>query len=181
MTDPKTSDMNSTPPLAPLTNENQLSEKLLEAFPFLADKITIQRIRRVWATVPMTELHAVLILAKEQLGFDQLCTITGTDEGTELGLLYHLACDNGIVLTLVTTAPKDGPGPETVTPYFPLAELYEREVIDLLGARIGGLPEGNRYPLPDAWPEGQYPLRKDWKPAFATPAPGASSSKEKQG
>jgi Ni,Fe-hydrogenase III component G len=76
--------------------------------------------------------------------------------------MYHLATEAGVVLTLVTTAPKDGPGPQTVTPYFPHAELYEREVVDLLGIQIQGLPEGNRYPLPDGWPEGQHPLRKDW-------------------
>jgi len=31
-----------------------------------------------------------------------------------------------------------------------------------LGVRIQGVADGNRYPLPDGWPEGQYPLRKDW-------------------
>ena len=28
--------------------------------------------------------------------------------------------------------------------------------------QVQGLPPGNRYPLPDDWPQGQYPLRKDW-------------------
>ena len=46
---------------------------------------------------------------------------------------------------------------------FPAAEIYERELIDLLGAKVAGLPEGKRYPLPDDWPAGEYPLRKDWK------------------
>jgi membrane-bound hydrogenase subunit beta len=145
-----------------LTAEKQLQNDLAQAFPFLADKVSIQRIRRVWAEVTLDQLHPVLVHAKEKLGYLMLCTITGTDEGETLGLLYHLANNEGVVLTLVTQAPKDGPGPETVTPYFPHAELYEREVVDLLGVRIQGLPEGNRYPLPEGWPEGQYPLRKDW-------------------
>ena len=46
---------------------------------------------------------------------------------------------------------------------FPAAHIYERELVDLLGAKVEGLPPGNRYPLPDDWPEVQYPLRKDWK------------------
>jgi len=33
----------------------------------------------------------------------------------------------------------------------------------MLGVQIEGLPPGKRYPLPDNWPAGQYPLRKDWK------------------
>lgn len=149
-------------PQVDLAAETLLQGALTRDFPFLAEKVTIQRIRRVWAELPMDQLHAVLVHAKEKLGFSMLCTITGTDEGAHLGLLYHMANDAGVVLTLVTTAPKDGPGPLTVTPYFPHAELYEREVVDLLGVSIQGLPAGNRYPLPDGWPAGQYPLRKDW-------------------
>lgn len=159
--------------------EDQIKQQLIAGFPFLADQITIQRARRMWAKVPMEQLHPVLVHAKDQLGFRMLCTITGTDEGDSIGLLYHMAQDSGIVLTLMTNAPKDGPGPSTVTPYFPLAELSEREVIDLLGARIQNMPEGPRYPLPDGWPEGQYPLRKDWKPAGAPAAPTPAKSKEK--
>jgi Ni,Fe-hydrogenase III component G len=149
-----------TPP--ELETERLLQQQLEAVFSDLAGKISIQRARRVWAEVAMEQLQIVLVHAKDQLGFDMLCTITGTDEGAHLGLLYHMAHDNGVVLTLVTTAPKDGPGPQTVTPYFPHADLYEREVMDLLGVRIQGMSEGSRYPLPDGWPEGQYPLRKEW-------------------
>jgi len=145
-----------------LESEKLVQQRLEAAFPELSGKVTIQRVRRVWAEVSMERLHDVLTHAKDQLNFPMLCTITGTDETTHLGLMYHLASDSGIVLTLVTTAPKDGPGPQTVTPYFPHADLYEREVVDLLGVNIQGLPEGSRYPLPDGWPEGQFPLRKDW-------------------
>lgn len=145
-----------------LETEHLLQRQLEAAFSELAGKVTVQRARRVWAEVAMEQLHAVLVHAKEQLSFSMLCTITGTDEGTHLGLLYHMANDNGVVLTLVVSAPKDGPGPQTVTPYFPHADLYEREVMDLLGVRIQGMPEGSRYPLPDGWPKGQYPLRKEW-------------------
>ncbi len=150
------------PGAASLAAEESLQRDLVAAFPELAEKISIQRIRRVWADIPMDSLHAIITYAKDKLGFWMLCTITGTDEGTHLGLLYHLAGDNGIVLTLVVAAPKDAPGPLTLTPLFPHADLYEREVVDLLGVQIQGLPTGNRYPLPDGWPEGQYPLRKDW-------------------
>jgi len=145
-----------------LATEQKLQKDLETAFPDLVGKITLQRVRRVWADVPMQSLHAVVTYAKEELGFWMLCTITGTDEGAHLGLMYHLAGDAGIVLTVVIAAPKDGPGPQTLTPLYPQADLYEREVVDLLGVQIQGLPEGNRYPLPDEWPAGQYPLRKDW-------------------
>lgn len=142
--------------------EQKLQKELETAFPDLIGKITVQRPRRVWADIPMESLHAVVAYAKDELGYGMLCTITGTDEGTHLGVMYHLACDEGIVLTVVVAAPKDAPGPQTVTSFFPHADLYEREVVDLLGVQIQGLAAGNRYPLPDGWPDGQYPLRKDW-------------------
>jgi membrane-bound hydrogenase subunit beta len=159
--------------------EQKIQQQLAEKFPFLAGEITVQRARRIWAKLPMAELHTVLLYAKEHLAFGMLCTITGTDEGATIGLMYHMAQDSGIVLTLCTEAPKNGPGPSTVTPYFPTAELAEREVIDLLGAQIQNMPEGPRYPLPEGWPDGEFPLRKDWKPASARTAavPAATEGK----
>jgi len=153
----------ATPSAAPeLVAERQLQVNLEKAFPDLVGKFTLQRARRVWVDIAMDALHAIVTYTKNDLGFGMLVTITGTDEGAHLGLLYHLANDAGMLLTLTVAAPKDGPGPQSLIPFFPHADLYEREVVDLLGVRIQGLPEGNRYPLPDGWPEGQYPLRKDW-------------------
>jgi membrane-bound hydrogenase subunit beta len=159
--------------------EQKIQQQLAEKFPFLADQISIQRARRIWVKLPLAELHTVLLYAKEQMAFSMLCTITGTDEGASIGLMYHMAQDSGIVMTLGTEAPKNGPGPSTVTPYFPTAELAEREIIDLLGGQIQNMPEGPRYPLPEGWPDGQYPLRKDWKPAGKTPS--ATEPKAKEG
>ena len=49
---------------------------------------------------------------------------------------------------------------------YPSLMLHEREMVDLFGVQVSGLPEGPRYPLPDCWPEGEYPLRKEWNPAY---------------
>ncbi len=94
--------------------------------------------------------------------FSILCTITGLDLGDKLGVIYHLARVDGTVLNLSTSVSKEEPVIQSVTPYFPAADAYEREMVDLLGMQVQGLPPGYRYPLPDGWPEGQYPLRKDW-------------------
>jgi Ni,Fe-hydrogenase III component G len=80
-----------------------------------------------------------------------------------LSFIYHLAQDTGILLNIKISVPKASPVLMTVSGYFPGAEIYEREVVDLLGAKVEGLPPGNRYPLIDDWPAGQYPLRKDWQ------------------
>jgi membrane-bound hydrogenase subunit beta len=146
-----------------LSQETTIQQQLAEQFDCLKDKVRIQRVRRLFAHVPAADLPAIFDYAVRKMDFCILGTITGLDEGPTLGLIYHLARENGIILNLATSVPKDKPVLKTVTSYFPAADAYEREVCDLLGFQIEGLPPGNRYPLPDGWPAGEYPLRKDWK------------------
>jgi Ni,Fe-hydrogenase III component G len=151
--------------------EENIKRQLIERFGCLSDKITVPRIRRIFAVVPAADFAEAFDYAVSKLGFVILDTITGLDEGATLGFIYHLARENGIVLNLHISVPKEKPVIKTIMPYFPAAEDYERELVDLLGAQVEGLPPGNRYPLPDDWPANQYPLRKDWKPAGATLRP----------
>jgi membrane-bound hydrogenase subunit beta len=147
-----------------MSQEEIIKQELAGKFPALAEKIRIQRPRRVWAEASPETFRGALELAAGPLGFNHLCTITGLDEGEKLTFVYHLARPDGIVLCLRTSVPKSDPVTRTVTDLFPGATSYERELVDMLGARVEGLPPGNRYPLPENWPAGQYPLRKDWKP-----------------
>ncbi len=146
-----------------MTTEETIQNNLIKAFPFLEGKITIQRARRMTLEVDQAHFREVFTHAIRKEGFIILCTITGLDEGDTIGAIYHLARENGVILNFKTSAPKANPVFETVTGDFPAATLYERELEDLLGVKVKGLPEGRRYPLPDDWPAGQYPLRKDWK------------------
>jgi Ni,Fe-hydrogenase III component G len=152
-----------------MSEETTIQEQLQARFPFLKDKVRVARVRRLFADVPPEGLGAVFDYAVKQLGFSILCAISGTDQGANLGLIYHLARPSGVVFNLVTAVPKDRPVLQTVTPYFPQADCYERELVDLLGAQVQGLPAGHRYPLPDDWPANQYPLRKDWTSPDAQP------------
>ena len=44
----------------------------------------------------------------------------------------------------------------------PGAVLYEREIQEMFGIVVEGIPDGRRLNLPDDWPDGVFPLRKDW-------------------
>jgi membrane-bound hydrogenase subunit beta len=145
-----------------LKEEEKIKFQLTEKFSFMADKINITRARRIFADVPADKFADVFNYACDKLDFVILVTITGLDEGQTLGVLYHLAREDGIMLNLHISVPKENPVIKTVSTRFPAADAYEREMKDLLGIQVPELPEGNRYPLPDGWPEGQYPLRKDW-------------------
>ena len=146
-----------------MSEEENIQLELMQKFDCLKDKVRIQRVRRLWAHTPAENLPEVFEHVVKKMKFVILAAITGLDEGATLGLIYHLARENGIVLNLATSVSKEKPVLKTVTAYFPAADVYEREVVDLLGFQIEGLQPGSRYPLTDDWPAGQYPLRKDWK------------------
>lgn len=146
-----------------MSNEDNIARELTERFGLGAEQIRVAGERRIFLAAPPADFRRLLEHAVRQLEFRHLCTITGLDEGEFLGFIYHLARPDGIVLNLKTTVPKAAPVVRTVSDLFPGGVIYERELEDLLGARVEGLPPGNRYPLPDSWPAGVFPLRKDFK------------------
>jgi membrane-bound hydrogenase subunit beta len=158
-----------------------LATELSTRFALPEGGVKVQRATRLWVEVDRAVFPEVFDYAVKSLGFSILCTITGLDLGADLGFIYHLARDGGqdvtgyrdrgVMINLKTRCPK-GQSMNTVTSYFPCADIYERELIDLFGAHIDGLPTGPRYPLPEDWPEGEHPLLKDWKPKTTeAPAP----------
>ncbi len=105
----------------------------------------------------------VLDYIVHNMRFERLSSLTGMDDGDMLTVMYHLAGYDGQILNVSTSVPKETPVLKTITAIFPTAELYERELIDLLGFEVEGLPEGaNKYPLTDDWPKDEHPRRKDW-------------------
>ena len=146
------------------TKEIKLKQDLLSRFPYLSDKVRVQRDRRILTEVDYGNFKEVFEYAIRDLKFIYLCTITGLDETEKISLIYHITRQDGIILSIKTGVPRDKPVLNTIIEYFPSAQIYERELKDLLGVQVEGLPEGKRYPLPDDWPLDQYPLRKDWKP-----------------
>lgn len=146
-----------------MSAEDTIINELIKKFGFLQNGIVLQRARRITADIDMQNFDSVLKYAMEMLGFSILCTITGLDEGNSFGIIYHVGRQDGTVLNLKIHIPKDNPKISTITGVFPQADIYEREIADLLGIKIEGLAEGKRYPLPDDWPSDEYPLRKDWK------------------
>ncbi len=146
-----------------MANEEAILKDLTGRFAFLEGKGRVARARRIFVEVPAEKWAEVFDYAVTQAGFTILCTITGLDLGESFGAIYHLSKVEGEVLNLQVNIPKAKPELQTIIGYFPAAELYERELVDLLGVQILGLPPGHRYPLPDDFPQGLYPLRKDFK------------------
>ena len=148
-----------------MNQEEALKTELETKFSFLKDRLKITRIRRLFSDyLTLSEFMEVFDYAVKNMQFVHLCTITGLDELEFYGFIYHLARQDGIVLNLKSSVSKDNAVIETITSYFPGGAIYEHELEDLLGVKVHGLPEGHTYPLPEGWPKGEYPLRKDWNP-----------------
>jgi Ni,Fe-hydrogenase III component G len=105
-------------------------------------------------------------LRVKRLGY--LAAITGLDLGAEVGeieVLYHF-CTGPVTVTLRVRLPHGGPQPvvPTLSEIIPSAEPFERELSEMLGVTVSGLRAPEHLYLPDGWPEGVYPLRKDFDP-----------------
>jgi len=147
-----------------LNKEQNIVDSVVKKFDFMNDKIKTKRIRRISAEVVFNNFRQVFDYMVKELNFNAMCMITGLDEGENFGLIYHITGSHGVVLNLKTDIPRNNPVLKTISDIFPGAILYERELVDMFGIKVEGLPEGNRYPLFDDWPKDQYPLRKDWTP-----------------
>ncbi len=144
--------------MSDLEKEEKMKAGLEKEFGAAAE---VSRRNRVWADVETAKLPQVMAWLRKQ-GFDHLATVTGFDEGENLGAYYHVT-DTHVIVTVKVKTPRANPSLPSVLGTFPGALSYERELEDMLGIKVEGLPPGRRYPLDENFPRDQYPLRKDWK------------------
>jgi len=148
-----------------MSPEEAIKNDLERKFDFLNGNITIKRARRIFVDVPFERFHDVLDYMIKKMRCAMLSGITGLDEVENLAAIYHMSPEGKIMVNLKVKISREKPHIKSIMQYFPIAEMYERELEDLLGIHVDGLPEGRRYPLPDGWPKGEHPLRKDYKGA----------------
>ncbi len=91
-----------------------------------------------------------------------ISAITGIDLDATIGVYYHVRTSNAL-LTIKTEVSKENPKIPTITDIIPGAVFHEMEVTDLLGVIFEGHPSPGRLVLPENWPEGVFPLRKNTK------------------
>ncbi len=142
--------------------ETELVEKIKQGLKQKVIEITNPASRRVFLKVAKEDLVEAVRFLRDNFNFTHVSTISGLDLGENFEILYHMANEN-CVLTVRTLTPRNDPKVPTITGVIPGATLYEREVYDMFGIVFEGHPNLVRLVLPDDWPEGEYPLRKDWK------------------
>jgi membrane-bound hydrogenase subunit beta len=98
--------------------------------------------------------------------FPHFAVIAGNDLGDEIELLYILSVFYGTkfgeyMVTFGIRLPKNDLSVPTITDLIPGALLSEREKQEFFGITVTGIPDGRRLFLPDDFPQGVYPWRKD--------------------
>jgi len=90
-------------------------------------------------------------------------TASGFDTFNGFEIVYHFSFDEKGQVISVKTLLEDRQNPkiDSIAPLFKAAEWIEREMHELLGIEFIGHPDLKHLLLPDDWPEGKYPLRKE--------------------
>ncbi|MEM4576541.1 MAG: NADH-quinone oxidoreductase subunit C [Candidatus Nezhaarchaeales archaeon] len=138
-----------------------LKEELKEA---LLDCEYIAK-RRVLKVIIEKEalLRTIGLISKISNGEYHLTTITGADlDGDQVELTYFLwLLPQKLRVLIKTRVPKRELKIRSLTDFIPAAVLYERETYEMLGVVFEGHQKLERLFLPEDWPEGSYPLRRD--------------------
>jgi Ni,Fe-hydrogenase III component G len=148
-------------------NSEAILEKINEEIKDKIVEASVAAPRRINVKVERGQLLTVLAYLKGQFHFAHLGTISGVDLGEHFEVIYHLSNDTTTVNVRILS-PRSEPKIPSVCQIIPGAILYERELQDMFGLVVENIPDPRRLLLCDDWPQGQYPLRKDWK--FDRPA-----------
>ena len=93
-------------------------------------------------------------------------TASGVDDFDALEILYHFTHDPSDITISIRAMMKDRQDPhiDTITTITRSAWWIERELHELFGIEFNGNSDLRPLLLPDDWPKGVYPLRKDFVP-----------------
>ena len=118
----------------------------------------------IWVERPFLREACALLRDNAECPFNYLSDLTCVDwfpTEPRFEVVYHLlSIARKERVRLKVRLPGESPVVESVTPVWPGANYFEREVFDLFGVRFTGHPYLRRLLMPEDW-EG-HPLRKDY-------------------
>jgi Ni,Fe-hydrogenase III component G len=118
--------------------------------------------RRVYVDVEPHDIpEATRVMFRDMGARFQIAS--GVDSPGGIEILYHWAFDSlDCVVTIKTKLDRENPQIESVASICKGAEWIEREMWELLGITFRNHPDMRHLLLLDDWPEGKYPLRRDY-------------------
>ena len=131
----------------------------------LADLATDAKFDRAELTITVARENIVAAAkAVQQAGYNFLEDVTAVDwypSEPRFQITYHiLSMSLKERIRLIVRLDGESPAIDTITPVWPSANFYEREVFDLFGVHFSGHPNLRRIMMPEDW--NGHPLRKDY-------------------
>ncbi len=84
-------------------------------------------------------------------------------------MLYHF-CEGAAIATLRVRLPRAEPKLVSISGLIPAAAFFERELSEMFGISIPDASYPEHLFLPEDWPSGVFPLRKDFQMATSQAA-----------
>jgi Ni,Fe-hydrogenase III component G len=136
----------------------EFEAKLRDSFP--NSLVTLGAKGRVWVTLNPNELVNAVNVLRDRFSIIQLAVIAGEDLRDAFMANYVFTSQKRVVV-LQVRIDRQNPEVPSLAGMIPGAMVYERELKDLFGINPVGHPDLRRQAVPEDWPEGVYPLRKD--------------------
>ncbi len=120
-------------------------------------------IKRVYIEIRIESLLKVSSYIFKDLGA-RFNIASGVDTRHNIEILYHFTLEEiNLIISLRVKLNKSNLEIDSLAPVFEGANWIEREIYEMLGVKFRGHPQLKRLLLPDEWPEGVYPLRREYQ------------------
>ena len=119
--------------------------------------------KRVYVDIDPESLVKIATYIFEDLGA-RFNIASGLDARHHIEILYHFTLEEiNLLISLRVKLNHKKPEIDSLAPIFEAANWVEREMHEILGINFKGHPNLRRLLLPEDWPEGVYPLRRDYQ------------------
>ena len=126
--------------------------------------VTVKNSQRVYIDIDPAKIREVATYLWRDRGA-RYAIATAIDNRTSFEVLHHLSLDRegGAMISLRSILDRDKPSMPSLANEIKAADWIEREMSELMGIEFVGHPDMRRLLLSsEHWPEGVYPLRKDY-------------------
>ena len=145
-----------------MTKEEAL-KKIKDKFGARIKSLAEKTPKRVYIEILSKDIVECAGYLFSELG-SRFSTASCIDTPDRFEILYHFSFDQeALIVSIRVFIDKKDPKIGSITPLIKGAEWIEREIHELFGVDFMGHPNLKRLLLPDSWPEGVHPMKRDYK------------------
>ncbi len=141
----------------------EILDKIKDRFKGRLKNFIDKSYKRTYVEIAPSDITDLVGFVFNELGarFNTASCIDGPEE---MEILYHFTFDEAsLTLSIRVYIDKTKLEIDSITSTMKGAEWIEREIHELFGVDFKGHPNLKKLLLPDDWPEGSYPLRRDYE------------------